>query len=238
MFRTSPDPRHHLKNIELNALDIVYLKFFSNSPEGRAIIQSAELILDNQQACLFSERDKFLAVMCGLSLDVLKDESLVLEFGVFEGDSLRTISSIFKPYGAICYGFDTFEGLTEEWKFDSCNKILPKGSYSTCGRTPENMPSNCRYVVGDASKKIETFLRKHQQEITFVHFDMDTYTPTYNVLKAISKRLVPGSIVCFDEHHGYPGWKEGEFKALRNAFENINYEYIAFTEMAAAIRIL
>ena len=235
MFFTYPDSRHRIR-VRINALDVVFLKYYSNMPEGRDVLASAELIMDNQQARLFSERDEFLVEMCGESLNIHEKDSLVVEFGVFEGESLKIISSMFEPYGSTCYGFDTFQGLTEEWRIGE--RTMPKGSYSTEGHIPSGMPSNCRYIIGDASKTIHSFLGNHEQPISFAHFDMDIYTPTANVLRAISNRLVPGSIICFDQHHGYAGWKKGEFKALSEELAEFNYEYIAFSEMAAAIKII
>ena len=38
---------------------------------------------------------------------------LFLEFGVFEGNSIQTIS---KNTDNIVYGFDSFEGLPEKWR--------------------------------------------------------------------------------------------------------------------------
>ena len=205
-------------------------------PEGRAILASAELIMDNQHSILFDKREELLVDTAGKSLNIHEEGGLVVEFGVFKGESLKLISSMFEPYNTICYGFDTFQGLTEEWRMGDVT--MPKGSYSTDGHTPDDMPSNCRFITGDASKTIHSFLSNHQKPISFAHFDMDTYTPTANVLRAISSRLIPGSIICFDQHHGYPGWEKGEFKALNEELNGINYEYIAFSEMAAAIEII
>ena len=47
-----------------------------------------------------------------------------------------------------------------------------------------------------------------------------------------------GAIILFDQLYNYPGWKEGEYKALKENFNDNEYEYIAFTDSnQVAIRI-
>jgi hypothetical protein len=64
---------------------------------------------------------------------------------------------------------------------------------------------------------------------------MDIYQPTKLVLEAIKRRLDKGSILCFDQHNGYPGWRQNEFKALNDVFHVSEYTYVGFSEMSAAI---
>jgi len=52
----------------------------------------------------------------------------VLEFGVYHGLSLRKIA---QQVATPIHGFDSFEGLPEDWKPGEA-----KGSYSTGGRVP------------------------------------------------------------------------------------------------------
>jgi hypothetical protein len=61
------------------------------------------------------------------------------------------------------------------------------------------------------------------------------------VLDAIGKdRLISGTIICFDEYFGYPGWKFNEFKAWQECCNknNIRYEYIIVSNWAVAVKIL
>ena len=57
---------------------------------------------------------------------------------------------------------------------------------------------------------------------------MDNYVPTKFVLKKIKPYLVKNSILIFDELYNYPGWKNGEFKALKEEFKEDDFKYKAF----------
>ena len=47
------------------------------------------------------------------------------------------------------------------------------------------------------------------------------------------------SIIAFDEIYNFPGWEYGEYKALKESFNNDEYKYICFsmTYQRAAIQI-
>jgi hypothetical protein len=57
---------------------------------------------------------------------------LILEFGVRHGTSIRQLASL-TPQNPI-YGFDSFEGLPEDWHQES------KEVYSTRGKIPKVPP--------------------------------------------------------------------------------------------------
>jgi len=89
-------------------------------------------------------------------------------------------------------------------------------------------------------KTIPTFETEQKGPIAFMHLDADTYESTSFALKALSKKIVAGSILVFDEHHGYPNWQNGEFRAWHDHVKtnNLTFQYIGFSEMAAAVQIL
>src|ERR1700752_3846686 len=60
-----------------------------------------------------------------------RDMKHVLEFGVFEGKTIRKIRSAF-PLETKVFGFDSFDGLPEAWPGTKC----PKGAFSTYGAIP------------------------------------------------------------------------------------------------------
>ena len=57
-----------------------------------------------------------------------KDNNIILEFGVATGKTINLIASNYK--NNIIYGFDSFEGLQEEWRYHKINDFkqnkLPK----------------------------------------------------------------------------------------------------------------
>jgi hypothetical protein len=66
---------------------------------------------------------------------------LYLEFGVFEGRSMRGWSSHLTASGAHPIGFDSFEGLPEDWR-----PGLGTGHFAT-GQPPDIADPRVRFVV-------------------------------------------------------------------------------------------
>jgi hypothetical protein len=61
-----------------------------------------------------------------------------------------------------------------------------------------------------------------------LHIDCALYSSTACVLRLVAERIVPGTVILFDELIGYPGWQEGEYKALCEWVEatGIEFEYL------------
>ena len=148
-----------------------------------------------------------------------KREYYYLEFGVWKGKS----SNFFSKFVNKLYCFDSFEGLREDW----VGTPLPKGYFNLNKKIP-NLNSNVEPVVGWVEDTLDDFLKKNNPKINFVHFDMDTYSPTKFTLEKIKPYLVKNSIIIFDEYYNYQGWKEGEFKALKEVFNKNEFKYKAF----------
>ena len=78
--------------------------------------------------------------------------------------------------------------------------------------------------------------------IIFIHFDADLYSSTKTVLDILADRIVPGTVIQFDEYFNYPGWQDGEYKAFKEFVESrdIKFEYIGYLENdeQVAVRIL
>ena len=75
---------------------------------------------------------------------------------------------------------------------------------------------------------IDNFLKNNNPKINFVHFDMDVYESTKFTLQKIKPYLTKGSILLFDEYYNYINWKEGEYKAFTELFEQDEFKYKAF----------
>lgn len=165
----------------------------------------------------------------------IKWKLFFLEFGVFNGDSITKISNILKKYNKQIFGFDSFEGLSEDWKGFS----EPKGAFTRNGKVPELSNDNIKIIKGDIKKTLKNFLNKNSQKIAFVHIDTDIYETAKYILENIKPRLVKNSIILFDELYNFYGWREGEFKALHEVFSDNEYNYIAFTNsQQVSIQIL
>ena len=121
------------------------------------------------------------------------------------------------------YCFDNFEGLREDW----VGSESPQGQYTNNKEIPK-LNSNIEPIVGWVEDTLDDFLNRHSPKINFVHLDMDTYSPTKFTLEKIKPYLVKNSIIIFDELYNYYGWKQGEFKALKEVFNEDEFVFKAF----------
>lgn len=148
-------------------------------------------------------------------------DGLVLEFGVRYGLSLRLIA---KETGDPVYGFDSFEGLPERWHNE------PKGSYTTHGELPE-VPPNVQLHAGWFDKTLPTFVAEHEGPVRFLHVDCDLYSSAKTIFDHLGDRIIPGTVIVFDDYLMNETWRNDEFKAFQEACEEYRweYEYIAFS---------
>ena len=136
---------------------------------------------------------------------------IALEFGVREGESLGWIAES----GRKTYGFDSFEGLPEEWRLSE-GRVCPPGWFAA---RPSIVPSNVHLIEGWFVDTLPRFLRDNAEQIGFVHVDCDLYSSTKTVLDGLGPRLEPGAIIVFDElidfgNTGYEFWRDHEWRAL------------------------
>ena len=158
------------------------------------------------------------------SLDRVEvEDGLILEFGVYSGETVTAIARKF-PDAAV-YGFDSFEGLPEDWH----GAGMKKGAFDIQGRLPA-VPENVTLVKGWFDATLPAFLEAHPGPVTFCHVDSDLYSSAAYVLAALAPRLRPGSVVCFDEIANWGNWiDDGEWKALAEfeaAHPDIEFEWL------------
>ena len=148
-------------------------------------------------------------------------QGLVCEFGVHFGASLRQIAAL---VGQPVHGFDSFRGLPEDWHAER------RGSYSTDGALP-SVPANVTLHAGWFSDTLPPFLARHAGAVRLAHIDCDLYSSTKTVLDALGERIVPGSVLVFDEYIGNEHWREDEFRAFQEAVaaRGWRYEYLCFS---------
>lgn len=128
------------------------------------------------------------------SCDIAKVEGSILEFGVFKGDSLRNVMNTGLNKSKKVFGFDSFEGLPENWEGTVCEK----GFFSTDGNIP--VIEGVKFYKGWFENTISNYLKDNVNEtISVLHVDCDLYSSTKTVLYSLNKFIVPGTIICFDE---------------------------------------
>lgn len=167
-----------------------------------------------------------------LAIEAGNSDGLVLEFGVRFGTSIRQIAALAKQE---VHGFDSFEGLPEVWHHE------PKGSYTTKGVIPA-VPQNVKLHAGWFEDTLPKFLKEYSGDIRFINIDCDIYSSTKTVLALLAPRIVPGTVIVFDEYIGNEHWREDEFKAFQEAVAQYGwiYEYLCFSVFTkqVAVRIL
>jgi hypothetical protein len=130
-------------------------------------------------------------------------EGTAIEFGVFSGS---TLSAIRKNFSGLVIGFDSFDGLPEDWRDG-----FSEGTFAT-----QQIPKieNSIIVIGVFQQTLPAYLNSFNGTINLVHFDADLYSSTAFCLHEVTKYLADESIFIFDEYHNYPGWEEHEHKAF------------------------
>jgi tetratricopeptide (TPR) repeat protein len=140
---------------------------------------------------------------------------LILEFGVRHGTSIRQLASLTSKS---IYGFDSFEGLPEDWHQES------KEVYSTKGKIPK-VPPHVTLIPGWFEETLPVFLEKREEDVTFINIDCDIYSSTKTVLNLLSPRIKKGTIIVFDEYIGNLHWEEDEHKAFMESVTQYQWKY-------------
>jgi len=153
----------------------------------------------------------------------------ILEFGVFQGKTLRLIANFFKNEPV--WGFDSFEGLPEDWTKNEQGPIeYSKGHFSVSAMP--KVPDNVNLVKGWFNETLPEWLKNNTENIKFLHLDADLYSSTKDVLTLLNSRIVPGTVIVFDEMYPwrninqYQNWAEGEYRALKEWLEIHNREFV------------
>lgn len=155
---------------------------------------------------------------------------LWLEFGVGKGTTTDFIAD--NNDGRTVIGFDSFEGLPEDWKMSDTLTYL-KGHYNLSGTIPPLKSKNIRLVRGYFEETLPDFLCRNDQPCAFVHIDCDLYSSTLFVLNSLyeNNKLVKGTIILFDEIYNYQYFENHEFKAFQEFIQTteIKFTWIAHT---------
>jgi len=167
------------------------------------------------------------------ALSATKVEGHYLEFGVYTGGTIRFIARRLGKRRQI-HGFDSFKGLPEEWGGFS----LGKKAFDVGGRLPR-VPSNVQLHRGWFEDSLPPWLAKHPGQVAFIHLDCDLYSSTRTILTLLAERIVPGTIILFDEYFNYPNWEQHEYKAFQEfaAANGVTYRYLAFARQQVVARI-
>jgi Macrocin-O-methyltransferase (TylF) len=135
------------------------------------------------------------------------------DLGVWIGWSTRLISD---ASDRTAYGFDTFEGLVEDWQIDD-HMFVKRGTFSLSDPlaqrfirdtgvslqdgVPTTLGRKVQFVKGSTYETLAPFLAdRPAAPIRLFHMDLDTYESCLHALETCKDRFIEGSILVFDEY--------------------------------------
>ena len=121
---------------------------------------------------------------------------LYLEFGVYTGKSMRWWSQALENPASQLHGFDSFEGLPED--YDDAGGKYVKGWFSTAGQIPQIDDPRVHFHKGWFEETLPGFeIPAH--EVLFINLDADLYSSTIYVLNQLRPHIRPGVYLYFDD---------------------------------------
>jgi Macrocin-O-methyltransferase (TylF) len=140
-------------------------------------------------------------------------DELLLDLGVWIGWSTRLISD---ASDRAVYGFDTFEGLVEDWQIDDqvlikrgtfslteplAQRLMPDTGVILHDGVPDALGRKVQFIRGSTYETLAPFLAdRPAAPIRLFHMDLDTYESCLHALETCKDRFVEGSILVFDEY--------------------------------------
>lgn len=134
------------------------------------------------------------------------DKIEYLEFGVAGGTSFKWWLAENKHLESLFFGFDTFEGLPENWAF------YKKGAMSFT--MPTYPDERAAFYKGLFQETLYKFLEEHGKSDVrrVIHMDADLYSSTLFALTMLAPYLKAGDILFFDEfnvpNHEFAAWHD------------------------------
>jgi predicted O-methyltransferase YrrM len=188
--------------------------------QRQALLEAVQFV-DEHMSVTPSFKDKFELFKHSLSSVDRKSDGLYCEFGVFTGTTINFIAD--EVPDRQIHGFDSFEGLPEDWRDG-----FSKGFFKL-----DKLPKVRRNVIlhkGWFDQTVPVFKAQYPKMMAFMHMDADLYSSTKTVFDVLGDRIAPGTVIQFDELFNYPGWQQGEYKALNELVRErkLTFEYIGY----------
>jgi len=117
-----------------------------------------------------------------------------LEFGVAAGHSFRWFMERNQHAESRFYGFDTFDGLPEDWG------PFKKGSFSNDDKMPVLTDTRGQFYKGLFQQTVPSFLQEiDTTKRNVIMMDADLWSATLYALTMLAPYLKKGDIIFFDE---------------------------------------
>jgi hypothetical protein len=143
-----------------------------------------------------------------------------LEFGVWQGYSIKFFSRKFTNADSSFLGFDSFIGLPEQW-----NREYSTGAFSERGNIPKIDDPRVHFMPGwfqNTFAQAVDFIKANSGKVLLVHYDADLYSSTLFLLSSLH-READEYFCVFDEFNNH------ECRALLNYMQSYGakVEFIA-----------
>jgi hypothetical protein len=168
--------------------------------------------------------DRFLAtkeqIFEAAAAEIRDRKVLYLEFGVFQGETIKLWSRLLQNPESMLHGFDSFEGLPDSW-----HPMLGQGAFSTGGSLPQIEDSRVTFFKGWFHETLPRYVPPAHEQM-FANVDCDLYSSAKAALDFLRPHIAPGTYLYFDEFHH----REHELKAFE---ELLNEDRMKFRLIAA-----
>lgn len=206
----------------------IYVKDLQLHLEMDAMRETLEYIKSNMSdSMIFTDWHDLHAY----AMEHVNVDGMFLELGVKRGGSIRELA---RMTGNTIHGFDSFAGLPEDWS----GTPLRKGRFHIRRRLPR-MPGNVVLHRGWFEESLPEFKQEFGEPIAYMHVDCDIYSSTRTVFKCFADRIVPGTVIVFDEYFNYPNWRQHEYRAFQEfvAGHGVNYKYLGFISYEGIVAV-
>ncbi len=168
------------------------------NPFGLPVMVCQVEIEEDYKAFLDREMPKLFekSIKIG-SLDHVLDEvelipGFLSEFGVYSGKSINRIAECYPDRKV--YGFDSFEGFPSDWE-----EFTKAKSREFFTREPPAVRENVLLIKGWFRETLPRFLAEVDLPCALAHIDCDLYESTADALTGLRDRIVPGTVLVFDD---------------------------------------
>ena len=172
-------------------------------------------------------RDRY-AVFDAVISQVWDRKVLYLEFGVFQGASMRYWSQELKHPGSVLHGFDSFEGLPESWDH------LKEGTFTTEGKVPAIADERVKFFKGWFDQVLPTYrLPGGEFEALIINIDADLYSSAVCILRHLRAAIRAGTFLYFDDFSQMEHEPKAFDEFLRES--GLGFHLIAATQSLAQV---
>ncbi len=205
---------------------------------GRAVQESADFVEKHLKDVLVFKSVHGIWDYTIIKINEQKIDGACLELGVFKGRSINYFAERLPEMKF--FGFDSFEGLAEDWKGHYIWK--GKGHFDLKDGKLPSVRSNVTLVKGWFKQTLPEFCKNNlgKDSIRFINIDCDTYESSLFALEQFIPHFKPGSLLLFDEFIGFPNWQNGECRAWHEISKkhNIKFRYLGFAQYQALVEII